>query len=547
MGFPSRALDFMLAHLGLKPGDFDAVCLSNINSPLSTRADFLHDYDLNARSLAETVALGDRGSIAKKLVRALPDPLRAVLRRPRQGRGNREVAAQLARHGFGRTRVLRFAHHSNHAAAAYWGMRADPATPHLVLTLDGGGDDTCSQVYLAENGQMTLLAETPAGHSLGQIYGRITHMMGMTPHEHEYKLMGMAPYAEGKYVRPVVETLRGYLDLDPEQPLRFLRKVSEDTTFIEPRLMRDLKRVRFDSLAGAIQAFTEELLVKWVTACVQATGVRKVVAAGGVFMNVKANKLIAELPGIDFFDVFPSCGDETLPFGAVWQGALALNSAIDDRIVFDSFYLGPDAAFDLETAKTEYAGRLDFETMEAPEERIATLLAEGKVVARCSGAMEFGARALGNRSLLADPSDWQVVARINKAIKQRDFWMPFAPAAMAETAPEYVSLPASLPLSRLSPYMMHTFATTERREDFVAGTHPYDGTARLQIVQPHINPAFHNILAAFREKTGKGILLNTSFNLHGFPIVMGAHDAMDVMLRSGIEYLVVGNVLCTKL
>lgn len=546
VGFPDQALAFTLKHLGLQPSDFDAVCLSNQASPLGSRSGFLRDYDLNARTLIETIQATDWRALAKKLVRKLPDSLRLGLRSARYGKGNTVVEAKLAEHGFANVRLMRFPHHSNHAACAYYGMRPDPREKVLVLTLDGGGDDDCSHVYLAENGRMTLLASTPVGHSLGQIYARITHMMGMTPHEHEYKLMGMAPYAEGKYMRPVVERLRGYVDLDPAEPMRFKRKVPEDTTFIEPRMMRDLKRVRFDSLAGGIQAFTEEMLVKWVKACIARTGVRKVVAAGGVFMNVKANKLIAELPEVEFFDVFPSCGDETLSFGAAWQGCMVLDPAINDRIAFDSFYLGPDAAFDLDAAMAEFGDRLSFETMADPEARIAGLLAESKVVARCSGPMEFGARALGNRSLLADASDWRVVARINKAIKQRDFWMPFAPASMVETAEEYVTIPATLPRPRLSPYMMHTFATTEAREQFVAGTHPYDGTARLQVVRPDLNAPFHTILRNFRDRTGKGIVLNTSFNLHGFPIVMGARDAMDVMMRSGIEYLAVGNVLAVK-
>jgi len=546
IGFPAQALAFALNYLKLKPTDFDAVALSNQTSPVFTRAAFLRDYDLNARGLVETILAGAWKDAASKLFRLLPEHLRKQVCQKRRHDLNSVIDSQLALHGFGAIKTLRFHHHSNHAVAAYYGMRRDAESPHLVLTLDDGGDGSCSHVYLAEKGRMRLIASTPTGHSVGQLYGQITHLMGMTPHEHEYKLMGMAPYADQKYLQRPLEVLRSYLDLDPENPLCFKRKVPEDTAFIEPRMARDLKRLRFDCMAGAIQAFTEELLVKWVKACIAKTGVRQVVCGGGVFMNIKANKLLAELPDVEFFDVFPSCGDETLSFGAAWQACMELNPALHSSIAFDSFYLGPDASYDIAQAKADFADHLDFVEMSDPAEQIAQLLANGKVVARCSGPMEFGARALGNRSLLADPADHRVIARINKAIKQRDFWMPFAPAAMVEKAEDYVTVPKTLPRPRISPYMMHSFDSTEARELFIAGTHPYDGTARLQIVSPEINPGFHSILGRFAEKSGKAILLNTSFNLHGLPIVMGGCDAMDVMMRSGIEYLVVGNILATK-
>ena len=173
-------------------------------------------------------------------------------------------------------------------------------------------------------------------------------------------------------------------------------------------------------------------------------------------------------------------------------------------------------------------------------------MAEGHVVARASGRMEFGARALGNRSLLADAGRSGVVQRINKMIKQRDFWMPFAPAATVERAEEYVKIPNSLPRPRVSPFMMHTFDSRENRKSFFAGTHPYDNTARLQFVSGDSDPEFHNIIDAFAQLAGKAIVLNTSFNLHGHPVVMGAVDAMEVMVNSGIQYLMIGNTLVTK-
>ena len=340
-GFPFEALKFTQKYLGLASHEFDAVCLSNLSSPVGTRAQFLADYDINAISFPQTVARRQWTAAAKKAFRTLPPGLRRLSRRFRYGGLNDLVGRQLAEAGLGAVPLRRYAHHSNHAASAYYGLRHNASDPHLVLTLDGGGDEDCARVYRAENGQMKLIAETGYGHSIGQIYGRVTHMMGMTPHEHEYKLMGMAPYADPHHFQKYVAQFECYIDLDPENPLRFRRRIPEETGLIERRMMRDFERARFDALAGAVQAFTECLVVKWVRECVRKTGIHKVVAAGGVFMNVKANKLIAELPEVEYFDVFPSCGDETLPFGAVWQACMELDPALNDSIRLDGFYLGP--------------------------------------------------------------------------------------------------------------------------------------------------------------------------------------------------------------
>lgn len=546
LGFPKNALEFSLKHLNLKPSDFQEVCFSNLYSPLVTKEMFYRDYD---RIADEPQSL--RHQIRQKSFRLLqnlaPEPLKATRRRRRGEQRNDVLNGHLIEAGFQKQQIHRSEHHFNHAAAVYYGLRADFESPHLILSLDGGGDRCCAHVYLAERGKMRLIASTPDGHSIGNIYSRVTHLMGMKPHEHEYKLMGLAAYLKSEsYVRDVVSQFRQYLDLDEENPLRFRCRVPELTYAIQPRLAHDFKRVRFDNLAAGLQLFTEDLIVRWVRAAIQATGVKKVLGSGGVFMNVKANKKIAELPEVEYFDVFPSCGDETLPFGAVWARYSELSPTHGRDIEFDSFYLGPNASFDLEAAKSKFSDRLTFTKVENPHLRTAELLAKGEIVGRCSGRMEFGARALGNRSLLSDPANTNVVPEINKMIKQRDFWMPFAPAMLREKASEYVKLPSTLPRERVSPYMMHTFDTTEKRADLVAGTHQYDLTARAQMICKDLNPEFHAVVSEFSQLSGRSVVLNTSFNLHGFPIVTGACDAIEVMLGSTLKYLMINDYLVTK-
>lgn len=550
IGFPSQAVMHCIKQYGLNARTVAHVCLSNLHSPKGERREeLLDEYVRRARSGTEYLRIGDLSGAAARFAGMLPRSLEERARgwqvSRRSATNNGAVQEQLARCGLDGVPVSRFHHHSNHAASAYYGLRKNWHEPHLVFTLDGGGDDACAHVYLARDGALRLLSATPTGHSIGNIYASVTYMLGMRPHEHEYKVMGLAAYADVEEARPFARRFARYVDLDPDNPLRFRRTIAERTSAILPRLLQDFRMVRFDMVAAAVQLFTEDLVCRWIADAVAQTGVRNVLAAGGVFMNVKVNQRIAELPAVEFFDVFPSCGDETLPFGSVWQCHVQQGGAVAD-LHFHDMYLGPEAGTDLADARARFGGQVDFHELTDPEAGTAELLAQGHVVARCTGRMEFGARALGNRSILADPSQPAVVNRINRSIKHRDFWMPFAPAILAEQAAHYLRLPDALPRPRLSPHMMHAFTTTEHRDDFAAAIHPADGTARAQIVWANSNPSFHRLIDAFRRLTGRGVLLNTSFNLHGFPIVGGACDAVDVFLKSDLAYLVVDRWLVTK-
>ncbi|MBX3170238.1 MAG: hypothetical protein KF760_22725 [Candidatus Eremiobacteraeota bacterium] len=537
VGFPHQALDFTLKHLGLGHTDIEAVCLSNLKSPGFSKEEFHANYRRNAEQTVEE--LTKKPGAWEKIRSTRLTPERPKPEKPDPT--NLKVEGWLADHGLGQRPLVRTHHHFNHAASAYFGLRQNPKDAHLVVTLDGGGDDACAHVYIGEEGRLSLLAATPYGHSLGNLYSRVTHFMGMTPHEHEYKLMGLAAYARKDYCQKWIDRFHEYLEVDD---LKFRCKLPVSTGQCAPFLARDFQRVRFDNLAGALQFFTEEMLVRWISGLVRKTGIPRVVCAGGVFMNVKANQRLAALPEISFFDVFPSCGDETLPFGAVWAYHAERAQDHGVGIEFETFCLGPKADFDLEQARARYPD-LHYEKLEDPDRTIAELIARGTVVARCRGAMEFGARALGNRTITADPSDLRIIPRINKMIKQRDFWMPFAPAILLEDAREFLHLPHSLP-ARLSPFMMHTFDSSQRREEYQAGVHAYDHTSRAQIVSSRSNAGFYQMIQYFKQLTGKGVVLNTSFNLHGLPIVMGACDAFEVLTQSDLTHLVLEDQLVTR-
>ena len=527
-GPPDRAVAAALDLAGLEPSEVDAVCFSSRYLSVAREPGYMKtNFDERYRSDL-------RQSVRRRL-----SSLKSY--RGHRARERMEQRRLLASGwGIAADKVQFHDHHAAHAATAYFGLRRDD-DPYLILTLDGGGDGLSGSVWSAQGGHLKRLATIAQEDSLGELYAVTTHLLGFMPLEHEYKLMGMAPYASEQYGARVASLYHSYLSLDESNPLTFRRHVPEPLSHIGPRLQSDLARCRFDSICCGLQMFTEQMMAQWVSACVARTGITRILAAGGVFMNVKANKVISERAEVDEFEAFPSGGDESLPFGACYLAAHAAGS--DIRRV-DSCYLGNDLSLD-ECREAVAASGSDALEVEEPADmgrRVAGLLAEGEIVARASGPMEFGARALGNRSILADPVNQDVVRIINRMIKRRDFWMPFAPVVLRAEADRYFQNPKNLP----SPYMMNTFDSTDMRVEFMAAVHNADLTARPQLLEPGQNPQYESILRHFAELTGRHVLLNTSFNLHGFPIVCTGEDALGVLTNSGLTRLVLGPLLVSK-
>jgi len=260
-------------------------------------------------------------------------------------------------------------------------------------------------------------------------------------------------------------------------------------------------------------------------------------------MNVKLNQKIMELTEVDDMFVFPSCGDESNVFGALYHAyyedtsqlpspmtTLTLGGEYHDDAISKILEKYP---FKHCQVHTRYSDSIDSD--------VAHLLAQNHVVARVSGKMEFGARALGNRSLLANPADPNAVTKINKMIKSRDFWMPFAPAMIDPTL--YIKNPKNIS----APYMIMAFNShSDKHPVMRAVIHPYDGSCRPQIVHPDQAPSFHSLLSTFKTLTGEGIILNTSLNLHGYPMAYTPEDALYILDHSGLTHLALGNYMVTK-
>lgn len=528
--FPARAIAWLIEQAGCDWPGIDAVALNGYHQPVH------HDR-------AEAIEAVRRGGsrrpdlLVRRLARSTP-----LLRlwRARHWHRRRAEAVQA---GIDPARLVLIEHHRAHAEAAYWGspFRGEPV---LVLTADGAGDDLCATVNrVDEAGRIDRLASVGESHSTALVYLTVTTLLGMVPNEHEYKVMGLAPYAPSRGAERVASIFDRLFEWHPDQPLGWRRRYGVPAAYdLYPYLRRKLELLRFDAICGGLQLWLERMTAEWVRRAVKVTGLRKVALAGGLFMNVKVNQVIAELTEIQDLFVFPSCGDESNAVGAAYAlySRLALGQAPPPEPM-GSLYLGPEAdesaiTSALHAAAHRHGTRLKWHRPEDIVEYAARQLAAGRVVARFAGRTEFGARALGNRSILADPSRPDLIRRINEMIKSRDFWMPFACSILAEHASDYLINPKHLG----APYMILTFPTTERRTQIQAGTHPYDHTSRPQILDRAMNPEYHRLICCFRDRTGIGALLNTSLNLHGYPMVNSPEDAVGVICDSGLDCMMLG-------
>jgi carbamoyltransferase len=435
--------------------------------------------------------------------------------------------------------ILFIEHHLAHAACAYYQRPWEDET--LVLTLDGAGDCLSSTVSIGQGFNMKRIASSTHYDSLSNnLYSEITGYLGLKRWEHEYKVMGLAPYGKPEYC---IEEMRKMVTINPKKPLEFQNTSGAYLSQIQPLLRKRLAEQRFDNTAAACQTYFEELITKWVANCIKETGIRKLACAGGSFLNVKANKVVREMEEVEDVFFYPAADDGGTPVGAALEAYYRFcerEGVEAKRCELMDLYYG--AEYDDEYIKfilqnTGWATKAKY--IQDIEGEIGTLMAEGKIIARFSGRDEWGPRALGNRSILADPRDPRVIRRINFAIKHRDFWMPFAPSILEEKMEEY------LIAARPARYMIEAFDTNEEANEIIAALHPHDKTARPQTVNEW-NLSYREILEGFQRITGVGGIVNTSFNLHGYPIVGTPEIALWTLGQSDLDGLAIGNWLVRK-
>jgi carbamoyltransferase len=433
-------------------------------------------------------------------------------------------------------------HHLAHASCAYRSSPWPYDEQVLIFTADGAGDGLSSTVSIGEKGEINRIAESIYYDSLGNVfYSEITRYLGMKPWDHEYKVMGLAPYGKPEYC---IDKMKRIIRLNPRNPLEFQNRIRAYCEGVQPKLRKLLAGQRFDNIAAAAQLWFEELIISWIRYAIEKTDIHKIACAGGLFLNVKANKRIMEMPEVEDAFFYPAAGDDGTPVGAALQGYYEFCKAEGlqpRKVPLADVYYGPSYSNDEIRDVLKNTGWISkAEFYDDIDSIIGELVVKGKIVARFSGRLEWGPRALGNRSILADARDMKIVRRINSAIKQRDFWMPFAPTILEERMNDY------LVNARTAPYMILAFDTTEKRDEIIAAIHPYDYTCRPQTLNDSWNPGYRKILEIFEKSTGVGGLLNTSFNLHGYPIVCTPEQALWTFERSELDALAIGNYLIKR-
>lgn len=546
--FPESAIEFCLQYGGIKAEDVDHVAF--YDKPLLTFERLLETY----------IDFAPRGF--QSFIKAMPVWLTEKL-------WTREEIRKRTK--FDGT-ILFTEHHDSHAASAFFPSPFDSAA---ILTMDGVGEWATSSYGVGRGNQIDLLAELRFPHSLGLLYSAFTYFTGFKVNSGEYKLMGLAPYGEPVYVQKILDELidlreDGSLRLDMNyfdfaSGLKMTNRRFADLFGGEARKPESPITQREMDLARSVQEVTEIAMLRMANHVHKETGEKNLCMAGGVALNCVGNgRILRETPFENIW-IQPAAGDAGGALGAalsVWHHYLGNErDRGSDRDGMSGSLLGPDFSNEEIKAELDRLGAVYTELEDAELiDRTATFLADGNIVGWFQGRMEFGPRALGARSILGDPHSSEMQSRMNLKIKFRESFRPFAPAVVRERVSEYFALDSD------SPYMLLVAPVSEkqrvdvatngntasgfdklkvRRSNIPAITH-VDMSARIQTVDGKDNPRYHELIEKFGALSGDPVLINTSFNVRGEPIVCTPEHAFNCFMRTGMDYLVIGNFILDK-
>ena len=439
-------------------------------------------------------------------------------------------------------------HHESHAASAFYPSPFDEAA---ILTIDGVGEWATSSIGTGKGNELTLLQELRYPNSLGLLYSAFTYYTGFKINSGEYKVMGLAPYGEPAYVNTIKDHLLevredGSLKLNQDyfnysQGLRMTNGAFDKLFGGPPRKPESQITQREMDLARSIQAITEEVMLNMAHYVRRQTGMKYLCLAGGVALNCVANgRVLKEVPFEDIW-IQPAAGDAGGALGvalALWHRYLGKTRIASGKDQMKGSYLGPrDSEEDIEEfLRANNLSYTKYSREQLPSV-VAELLAQGKIIGLHQGRMEFGPRALGCRSIIADARAPEMQSVLNQKIKFRESFRPFAPSVLREHVSEWFELDHD------SPYMsLVANVTPEKQGQIPAVTH-VDGSARIQTVTRESNPLYWEIIEAFHRRTGCPIIVNTSFNVRGEPIVCTPADSYRCFARTDIDYLVLETFL----
>lgn len=463
-------------------------------------------------------------------------------------------------------------HHESHAASAFY---PSPFNEAAILTMDGVGEWTTTSYGTGKGNEIKLYADIKFPHSLGLLYSAFTYYTGFKVNSGEYKVMGLSPYGEPKYKQLIYDHL---IDVKDDGSFRMnmdyfnycagltMTNKKFDTLFGGPPRKPESKLTQKEmDIARSLQEVTEEIVLKMGNHVYKETGLKNLTLAGGVALNCVANgRLLKEGPFENIW-IQPAAGDAGGALGAAltaWYGYLGKNRIADE--IKDSqkgSYLGPEfSEFELKM----FIDDGNYKAVEYSEdelvEKLSELIADEKVIGWFQGRMEFGPRALGARTIIGDARSSKMQSKMNLKIKFRESFRPFAPSVLREKVSEYfdtnIDSPYMLLVADVKKDRRRIMNADEKklfgieklnikRSDIPAITH-VDYSARLQTVHNHTNPLYHKLIRKFEENTGCAVIINTSFNVRGEPIVCSPEDAYKCFMRTDMDYLVLGNYLFDK-
>ncbi|MDP3706271.1 MAG: carbamoyltransferase [Legionellaceae bacterium] len=462
-------------------------------------------------------------------------------------------------------------HHKSHAASAFY---PSPFNEAAVLCIDGVGEWATTSAWIGQDNTLTPLWEIHFPHSLGLLYSAFTYFCGFKVDSGEYKLMGLAPYGNPIYYDKIISNVieinddgSFWLNMDYFDYAVGDCIISEKFNQLfdgPPRKSESLITQREFDLAASIQAVLEQVVFLIAKNLQQETGLKKLCLSGGVALNCVSNGKLAESGLFDFIWVQPAAGDSGGALGAALEGWYSQKNNTREVSVHDEMngsYLGTAYTDEhVMNVLKELKAHFVLTDSEGLISNVSELLTKGHVIGWFQGRMEFGPRSLGSRSIIGDPRDHHMQSRMNLKIKNRESFRPFAPAVLAEHAQEWFDMNSK------SPYMLFVHQIKENhraqvveadkdkqgieklqvvRSSIPAITH-VDFSARVQTVHKETNPLFYNLINAFYELTGCPVLVNTSFNVRGEPIVESVKDAYTCFMRTAMDFLIVGNCILTK-
>ena len=525
--FPSQAVEFCLRQAGLVAADVDHVVF--YEKPFKKFERILETHLAEAPFAWQSFCQSMPVWLGTKLFLA------------------REIQSKLD--GQYRKRILFPEHHESHAASAFF---RSPFEQAAILTVDGVGEWATATLGVGNGNRIKLSQQLEFPDSLGLLYSAFTYFCGFRVNGGEGKLMGLAPSGTPVYADLILEKL---IDLKADGSFRmepsyfnYCRGLTMTSTKFaklfggSPRIAEAEITQRERDLAASIQSVTESILLRMANHLHDQTGLKNLCIAGGVALNCVANGRLLRRSPFENVWVPPAVGDAG---GAVGAALFTWHQLLDQKresLGFAKPYLGPSPESSLKECLSDSAKGAAavecFDSVEQLVDPVAKMLVAGKIVGWVQGPMEFGERALGNRSILASPQNPAMTDRLNEQVKFREAFRPFAPVVLEESGSDLFEL------DRESPYM--TMAANVRSPKLVPAATHVDSSARVQTVAQHQNPELYQLLRAFESKTGCPALINTSFNVRGEPIVCSVEDALDCFLKSGLDALVVGNSLLRK-